>query len=166
MSGRQQKGRVLVIGLGNPDRGDDGIGPLVAGILAGEDLQGVSVIVRSGDALSLIEDWAGADAVVMIDAAAAVRRPGCIQRIDLAAESLPRNLRPPSTHAFGMAEAIALARTLNRLPPQLVVYAIEGACFDPGAEMTAEVAAAAGEVAARVTGELLRLRHVEGLAHA
>ena len=48
-----------------------------------------------------------------------------------------------------------MARALDRLPQSVIVYAVEGVCFDPGAAMTAEVAAAAEEVASLVAVEVL-----------
>ena len=156
----------LVIGLGNSDCADDGIGPLVASRLAGGCLDGARVIARSGDMLALIEDWADCDAVVLIDAAALVSRPGTIHRIDLVSDELPRDLSLSSTHAFSMADAIGLARTLRMLPPWVIVYAIEGACFEPGAAMTAEVAAAVAEVADRVMDDLQSLRATGTQVHA
>jgi hydrogenase maturation protease len=166
MTARDSQTRLLLIGLGNPDRADDGIGPLVAARLGDRDLCGARVIARTGDVLALIEDWAGADAVVMIDAADTLSRPGRIHRIDLAREDLPSGLAFPSTHAFGMSDAVALARTLQLLPRHIIVYAVEGACFDAGAAMSAEVTAAAAEVADLVSGELKRLRQLEEHAYA
>jgi len=63
-----------------------------------------------------------------------------------------------STHAFGVAETICLARTLGKLPACFVVYAIEGACFAPGAAMTPTVAAAVEIVSQSVLRELRGLR--------
>ncbi|MCA9797847.1 MAG: hydrogenase maturation protease, partial [Candidatus Eremiobacteraeota bacterium] len=71
-------GRVMVFGLGNPDRGDDGIGPLVADALRGKLPPGVEVHTRTGNLLTLVEDWEDADAVVCIDAAAPMGAPGRI----------------------------------------------------------------------------------------
>ncbi|MDM8355496.1 hydrogenase maturation protease [Pandoraea communis] len=150
--------KVLVVGMGNPDRGDDGVGALVVRSVAGRLPADVSLVVRSDDALSLIEDWAGFDALVCVDAAAPVTMPGRIHRIDLASEQLVREMSFASSHAFGVAEAIELARTLGLAPRDMVVYAIEGACFDPGTPMTPEVAAAVDEVAGRVVAEVGRLR--------
>jgi hydrogenase maturation protease len=144
---------VVVIGLGNPDCGDDGVGPLVAGALLYR-VPGIRVLERRGDALALMEDWEGADTVVLIDAAAGVSGPGRIHRFDLAEQELPRDLSLASTHAFGMADAIGLARTLDRLPRHVVVYAIEGDKFALGDAMSGAVAAAAEEVAARILREL------------
>lgn len=150
--------RVLVVGMGNPDRGDDGVGARVVRSIAGQLPADVSLVVRTGDVLSLIEDWAGFDALVCVDAAAPATLPGRVHRINLASEQLVREMSFTSSHAFGVAEAIELARALGLAPREMVVYAIEGACFDRGAPITPEVAAAADEVAGRVVAEVERLR--------
>lgn len=150
--------RLLVIGIGNPDRGDDGFGPLVVRQLVGRVPPSVSILERAGDALALIEDWAGRDAVILVDAAAPGAEPGRIHRIDLLEDALPTELSLSSTHAFGVADAIGLARALGLLPGRLVAYAVEGASFDPGAPVSPQVAAAAADVVRRVAAEL---RHLE-----
>lgn len=158
---------VLVAAIGNQDRGDDGLGPLVAARLAGRLPAGVDVMTRSGDMLALIEDWASADALVLVDAAAALTAPGRIHRIDLATSELPRELALASTHAFGLADAIALARAIGRAPAHIIVFAVEGARFEAGAPMTPEVAAAADTVAMRIVAEAASLRrHAGAIAHA
>ncbi len=155
---------LVVIGIGNPDRADDGIGPLVVARLG--LLPGTRVISRSGDAFALIEEWTGADTAILIDAASSNSTPGHIHRIELPSDELPCDLGLSSTHAFGLAEAIALARVLERLPPRVVIYAVEGACFDPGGPMTAEVAAAADEVANLVAAEVSCNRAILTMAGA
>jgi hydrogenase maturation protease len=161
MSGETRQKRkprkVLVACLGNPDRGDDGIGARVAQLLNGRLPAGAALVVRKGDMLALIEDWAGFDAVVCVDAAAALSAAGRIHRVDLARETLLVEMAPTSGHAFGLAEAVQLACTLERAPVTIIVYAVEGACFEAGAPMTAAVAAAADEVARRVIEEVRRL---------
>jgi hydrogenase maturation protease len=156
-------GKVLVLCLGNPDRGDDGVGALVARNLRGRLPADVQVLARSGDMLSLIEDCAGFDALVCVDAAAPVTAPGRIHRFDLARDSLPRDLSFTSSHAFGLAEAIELARALQRAPQTIIVYAVEGGCFDGGTAMTPAVATAAAVVADRVVAEIVRLRQARSV---
>ncbi len=150
--------KVLVIGLGNPDRGDDGIGTRVVHDLVGTLPPDVTVLARRGDLLSLIEDWAGFDAVVCIDAAAPRGVPGRICRIDLNSAELPRDLTFTSSHALGLPEAIELARALALAPRQLIVYAVEGGSFEGGAPLAPAVAAAARVVADRVAAEVGRLQ--------
>jgi hydrogenase maturation protease len=110
--------------------------------------------------LSLIEDWANFDALVCVDAAAPTGAPGRIHRIDLAADELPQNISPTSSHGLGLAEAIALARALKCAPQDIIVYAIEGCCFNGGAPVTPQVTAAAGDVADRIADEVTRLRQI------
>lgn len=153
MSERTREG-LLVIGIGNAYRADDGIGPLVAARVERLSLSGVRVVARSGDALALIEDWSDAKAVILIDAASSGAPPGTIHRLDLTAGELPRELSLSSTHALGIAQAIGLARAIGRLPQQLIVYAIAGTCFEAGQQMTAPVRAIAGQAVERVVCDL------------
>ena len=152
--------RVLVLCLGNSDRGDDGIGPAVAAMLDGRLAEGAVLSARSGDMLALIEDWKGYDALVCVDAAAPMTAPGTIYRIDLATDELPRDMSFVSSHAFGLADAIALARTLGLAPPEIVVYAVEGARFEAGEPMTSEASGAVAPVAERVAAEAARLQEL------
>ena len=57
-----------------------------------------------------------------------------------------------SSHGFGVAEAIALARAFGTLAQHCIVYAIEAADFTPGARPTAAVMTAANVVATRIAG--------------
>ena len=160
----KRAGKVLVVGVGNPDRGDDGVGPMVARQLREWALPEAVIMERSGDALALMEDWAGHEAVVLVDAAAAPGGvagrgtvPGRVHRIDLLEDALPPGLSLSSTHALGVAEAVGLARALGRLPGCLIAYAVEGENFAPGAGLSPAVAAAAEGVVARVADEVRQL---------
>jgi hydrogenase maturation protease len=133
--------KVLVVGIGNPDRGDDAAGLHVARELDGRVPAEVSVVARRDDLLSLIGDWHGVETLVFVDAAASNGCPGRVHRFDLATDELPRDLATVSGHFFGLADTIALARTLGLAPPRILVFAVEGACFNIGAPITPEVTA-------------------------
>ncbi len=150
--------RALVIGLGNPDRGDDAVGLIVARRIAALGIPGVAVREAGGDTLALLDHWAEAERVVLIDAAAPLTRPGRIHRLDPSFGPLPRDLALGSTHAFGLADAVELARTLGRLPAGMVIFAIEAARFDHGAALSAPVAQAAREAAAMIADALMEER--------
>jgi hydrogenase maturation protease len=157
MTGPAAPRNVLVACLGNPDRGDDGIGLLVAQKLETLLPAGVALLWRRGDMFSLIGDFEGYRALVCVDAAAPMGSPGRIHRIDLATGKVPRELLATSTHSFGLPDAIELARALDRAPQSIVIYAVEGSCFDAGAAMTCAVAAAAEEAARLAAAEAGRL---------
>jgi hydrogenase maturation protease len=151
-------GKVLVVTLGNPDRGDDGVGQIVGRKLAAILPVDVTVAQSGNDLTSLIAAWEGFDAVICVDAAAPLTLPGRIHRYDLATTELPQDMVRVSSHGLGLADTIALARVLDAAPRDIIVYAVEGGSFAAGATMTPEVSAAAAEVADRVADEVERLR--------
>ncbi|WP_349307520.1 hydrogenase maturation protease [Rhodococcus sp. IEGM 1305] len=59
---------VVVIGLGNDLRRDDGIGPIVARQVADHVAPDVCVSVSDGDPGTLLEAWTGAQLAVIVDA--------------------------------------------------------------------------------------------------
>lgn len=144
----------LVIGLGNRCRGDDAAGLLAARALAARALPGVRVAEAGGEGAQLMERWAGAGEVYLIDAVRALARPGRTHRIDAARRPLPAGLFRCSSHAFGLAEAVELARALHRLPATLVVYGIEGVRFELGQEVSPAVMAGVEAVVAALEAEL------------
>ncbi len=152
--------RIMVIGLGNPDRGDDGVGLAVAAAVRKTLPPTVRVIERRSDMLALMDDWAGADALVCVDAAAPMGEPGRIHRIDLTVDSLPPTPSAASSHALGLADAIALARILGTAPRDVIAFAIEGQDFNPGAPISAAVAVAIAPTASLVMAEVSRLQSI------
>jgi hydrogenase maturation protease len=148
------RARCLVIGVGNPDRGDDGAGPAVARLLQGTLPAAVAVVAANGEATALVERLADADRAVLVDAAQSGAPAGTVRRFDAAAAPLPHGSGGVSSHGFGLAAAIELARALGQLPRRCVVYAIEGASFAAGAPLSPAVAAATAEVAGRIRTEL------------
>ena len=153
---------VLVVGVGNRDRGDDGFGPAVVRRLRGRALSTVRILERSGDALALIEDWDGMPSVIVIDAMAPISEPGRVHRFDLTDSPLPIGFAPSSSHAFGVAETVELARSLGRLPRYLVAYLVEGEQFGTGAPLSLAVAEAVEDVADRIVSEILRKLKAKG----
>ena len=129
-------GDILVIGIGNRDRGDDGIGLVVASHLKAAALPGVTVIEHRGDAADLLDLLAGTDAAVLVDAAVSGAAPGTFRRIDVNREPLPAGWLTCSTHGMGVATAIGLANTLAVMPRRCVVYAVEGTTFAHGAPLS------------------------------
>lgn len=146
----------LIIGVGNEYRGDDGVGPAVLRALAGTQPADVEMVVQAGEALALMTAWMDAERVILIDAVAARGTPGKMYRIDARKTPLPAHFLACSTHDFGVAAAIELARTIGLLPPHIILYGIEGQDFAPGAGLSSPIARAVHTVAARVTQEVRR----------
>ena len=122
----------MIIGLGNEDRGDDGIGVRVVRRIATlrPDLE---TRVLAGGGLSLLDAWAGKDEVVLVDVVQTGAPLGSVLRFDATEHPVPSRARA-STHSLGIAEAIELARSLGKLPRKVVVIGIEGSRFELGSQ--------------------------------
>ena len=86
----------------------------------------------------------------MVDAVQSGAEPGTIHALDASSRRMPIELFKGSTHAFGLAEAVELARALDRLPTSLLVYGIEGQSFSAGRGLTTEVERAVGSLVRRL----------------
>lgn len=124
-----------VLGVGNAWRGDDGAGPAVVRLLRSS---GVPAREIGGEAAALLDAWEGLADVIVVDAVRSGAAPGTVHRLGTGAGWPGAG----STHALGVAEAVELARALDRLPARLELYGIEGERFEPGEGLTPPVARA------------------------
>ena len=147
--------RAVVIGVGNEYRRDDGVGPAVLAALAGRVPPGVRLVHADGEPGALLEVWAGVPLAVVVDAVVCQPpRPGLLHRTSVG--GLTGVGTSASSHGLGIPEAVRLAEVLDRMPGELVVYAVEAADVNLGVGLSAAVAAAVPEVADRVRAELAR----------
>jgi hydrogenase maturation protease len=147
-AGDRAERRPLVIGVGNRFRRDDGVGPAVLDLLrehgADADLR---LVESSGEGATLIDLWRGEGQVMVIDAVRSNSAPGTVHVLDTATRTIPQDFFHYSSHAFAVAEAVEMSRALGQLPPELMLYGIEGGDFGAGQGLTFEVARAAEQVA-------------------
>jgi len=153
--------RTVVIGIGNPMRGDDAAGVAVAERLRPRVPAGVEVIACSEEPSRLMEAWEGAHSVVLVDTVSSGGRPGTLHRFDAGEDTVPARTFRSSTHAIGIADTIELARALGRLPRRVVVYGVEGAEFAAGEGLTPPVVAAVERTACAVLVDLEQIAREE-----
>jgi hydrogenase maturation protease len=161
---RNDRRRILVLGLGNPDRGDDGAGRAAARALRPLLPADVEVTETDGEMTDLLGRLEQADAAFVIDACLSGAPAGTLHRFDVAAAPLPENGFSVSSHGLGLHAAVELARALDQLPGRCVVYAVEGKSFEAGAPLSPAVAAAAAEAAERVRAEIAATKVEHGHA--
>ncbi len=111
---------------------------------------GIRILEEEGEPGTLIEGFALVKEVLVIDAVSTGAEPGTLHRFDATHEPLPAEVFRASTHALGVADAIELARELDRLPQRIAVYGIEGESFETGEGLSPAVA----ETVNRLVGEL------------
>jgi hydrogenase maturation protease len=143
-----------VLGIGNCDRGDDAVGRIVARLLRKRVPATIRIVEHDGEATAVLAELQALRRAWVVDAAQSGAPPGTIHRIDCSVTDAVVPSGSVSSHGFGVAEAIGLARALGTLPPLCIVYAIEAAHFTPGAAPSSAVTQAAREVVERILTEL------------
>ncbi|HEX8925668.1 MAG TPA: hydrogenase maturation protease [Terriglobales bacterium] len=125
---------LLIIGYGNPLRGDDGIGPAVIDQLQGSPIADrAELLQRHQLGPELAEQVAASDAVIFIDASA----------VGTAGEIRTRRLQAPEvatsdlTHHVSPELLLATARELYGRAPNAALVTVCGESFEMGAPMSA-----------------------------
>jgi hydrogenase maturation protease len=127
---------VLVIGIGNPSRGDDAIGPLAIGRLEACDLPGIELLTDFQLQVEHALDLVGRREVVFIDAAASGPAPFRFDPV------IPAANASAITHALTPAAVLeAFVRVTDAPLPTAFVLAVRGYDFTLGAALSATAAA-------------------------
>lgn len=154
--GEQGAKRCLILGLGNPLRGDDGVGPRVVAELLRRGLPDGVAAVDGGtgglDLLHLLEGW---ERAVIVDAAILGRNPGEFLRFAPAEAHLVGSLVSLSTHTAGFAGALALARALGRELPDIVIYGVQPERMDWEEGLSPALEAALPKIVTAILEEIL-----------
>jgi hydrogenase maturation protease len=154
---------MLIIGLGNSDRGDDAAGPLVVHRL---NEQNIPALVHAGSTLDLIELWTNADHVIIVDAVVSNAAPGTVQIWDANRIRSCKEVFRSSTHEMGLADAVELSRALGRSPAGLLIYGIEARQFGPATPPSPEVLAGIAETVGLIAAIAVRRVVQPVTAHA
>jgi hydrogenase maturation protease len=128
----------VVVGIGNAERGDDGVGLEVARLVDQLHLADVHV-TQVREPVQLLDELLAADIVVVVDALSSGAPVGTIAVRKVDDRPLPEWSGAGGTHAVGLGAVVELARALGRLPNRVVVVGVEGADFDTGADLSTRV---------------------------
>ena len=147
----------IVLALGNPLRGDDGVGMAVLEQLSAHCFDAVVALVDGGTAgLETALLLQGYRRAIVVDAADMACEAGQWRRFMLDAVQLPMDetLCDGTLHNAGLAEALALAQALDVCPPEVVIYGVQPAVigWEPG--LSAPVRAAIPAICAAIQTEL------------
>ncbi len=139
--------RVVVAGIGNAYRGDDGVGPAVAQLVAQQS--GAIDIGPISEPLDLLGRFDGASLAVLVDATRSGSSPGTIRAVEWHEVDESSAI---SSHAIGLRRVCELAAALGEAPRRIVVVGIEGEDFDDGDRLSDVVANAVPLAARQIVG--------------
>jgi hydrogenase maturation protease len=161
---RQRRGRTLVLALGSPLRGDDGVGAaILQELTAGGPLPPDVDLVDGGtpglETALLLE---GYERAIIIDAAELRRRPGEWARLALVWQGSWQGRElisggasdPTSIHQAGLAEALLLGATLGVIPESVTVYGVQPLVCGWSPGLSRPVRAAVAEVCRAIEDEI------------
>jgi hydrogenase maturation protease len=100
----------VVVGLGQPFAGDDGVGPAVVAALG--PCPAHVTVWSTSNALDLTDVMQHAQRVVVVDAALDAGPAGTVRVLDEGA-LMAGETRPVSSHAVGVRDAVMLARAIH-----------------------------------------------------
>jgi hydrogenase maturation protease len=146
----------LVIGLGSPLRGDDGVGIRVAQAVAANILPPHVEVVDGGTpGLGIVNLFEGRRRVIVVDAADMGVPPGQFRRFTLNEARVRAEGDHLSVHAPGLGDALLLAQALNLLPDEIVIFGVQPAHLEWDSGLSSQVEAALPDLVAAVLAEIV-----------
>lgn len=150
---------LTIIGCGNPNRGDDGVGVVVAqriaARLARHPVRGVRAFDCGTAGMEVMFAARGSDALVIVDASKTGAPPGAIHEVP--GEALEKVPEPSYTlHDFRWDHALFAGRKIfgDAFPKDVTVWLVEAESVDYGVGLGARVAAAAEIVHAKILARI------------
>ena len=142
----------MIVGLGSA-HGDDQIGWRVAERLAARNAD-APVSIRIGCSPGELLDWLdGVDHLIVCDACQGLGAPGAIRRWRWPDAQFAA-IFGSGSHDLGLAEVLALADQLRRLPKEVMVWAAEGETPVPNAPLSSSGQMAVDRLVDEISQEL------------
>jgi len=157
--------RMLMVGCGNPDAGDDSVGLEIVRRLGEHGDCGCDLRAETAPGVELLELFPLADVILFVDAVVSGGAPGTLYLTALPSKELePQALGSLSSHGWGVGEVVKLADALGRPTPRLYLLGIEAGAVAVGAARSDAVEEAIALVVERVAALKLLLLTSEVLS--
>jgi hydrogenase maturation protease len=140
--------RILVAGVGNVLRGDDGFGAAVVSRLA-DVPEGVEVVETGIGGVALLQELlAGCDGLVLVDAVDEGRPPGTVVVIE---PDVQEAEHVADVHLVNPQRVLSMAKAMGALPPRVRIVGCQAGGVDElGGPLSPEVEGAVAAAAAEV----------------
>ena len=158
-------GRLLIVGCGSPDAGDDSAGLEIVRRLSEKGDCGCELRAETAPGVELLDIFALGEVILFADAVSSGRMPGTVHLTSLPSEELePRALGALSSHGWGLSEALNLARALGHTVPRLFLLGIEAGTLAQGSPRSPAVEQAVKLVVERISDLRFLLLHSGAIA--
>jgi hydrogenase maturation protease len=149
----------LILGIGNPMVGDDGVGIRVVEMLAERDLPPSVQVEEAGLPGWGLPMWfEGFSNVILVDAVQMGQPPGSWKCFHAGEIRIVMEEGAFSLHQPDLACGLALSQALDLLPDNLSLYGIEPANVEPGADLSPEVRLGLPEIIESILSDLEKIK--------
>jgi hydrogenase maturation protease len=151
---------IALIGIGQPLRGDDGVGPEAVRRWSLDFPQtssdpNIRTVIADTPGLNLLDDFQDADIVIFVDAEDSGNPPGSVH----VHNSLPEagaTAAEKTAHGIGVAETIAIAKNLGiHLPARIIFIGVQGSQWELGKDLSEPVRRAVPVAAREIQNQIL-----------
>lgn len=150
----------LILAIGNPQRGDDGVGSAILDALSAYDLpEDVSLYDGGTLGLEMVLLFQQYPRVIILDAAEMAQVGGTWRRFspeEVRAQTRDMHLRG-TMHYAGLAEALTLAEGLGLLPEHIEIFGVQPSLIDWDEGLSEAVRAVVPQVAQAVYSALTEM---------
>lgn len=150
----------IVIGLGNPLMGDEGIGTALVGALAGLAEAGklphddIEYLDGGCGGMYLLHSIAERKKVIMIDCARMGLEPGTLRRFTPDDVNTVKQMTHLSLHEVDILRVIELAKLIGQCPAEIVIFGIEPALIAAQMHLTDTLQSRVPDYLAALVSEL------------
>ncbi|TWT48049.1 hypothetical protein Pla22_50490 [Rubripirellula amarantea] len=148
------KPKTLVVGIGSP-HGDDAIGWLVADALKESTDGGETRIEKAASPIEIFNAIDDCERLILCDGCSGLGSPGDTRRWQWPSSEFGQ-VNWSGTHDFSLIATLQLGERLNRLPPQVVVWAIEIDTNRVGDTLSPSVASAIPDFVQQIKQEMAK----------
>lgn len=124
------KAKILIVGIGNTIRGDDGIGAYVCSVIEKRALSGVTTLQTHQLHIELLDEFLQYDYILLVDATAEIK-PVILQSL-IAEKGSPVS----SSHHVNANLLVSLASQLYQKELSILLCAVSGNCFEMGEQLS------------------------------
>lgn len=153
--------RILVAGIGNRLRGDDGFGPRVVDLLLSWKLpDGVEARDFGTAGITIATELSDYDVAIFLDSAESEGKPGSLLRSRLKVEAgidESAELARLSLHEVGLEGLLKFSKSIGTLPEKVYMIGCKPKLLIPTLELSPEVEASVEEAASMVIDIIGRL---------
>lgn len=131
---------ILVLGIGNVLRSDDGVGIHAIHAFEAEQIpEGVTIEDGGTGGFSLLDIIQGYDKIIVIDAMELGAPAGTVRELTVDDLSSIKSRLNEGTHGFNLSDMRALCETLNGVSPEITLIGVQPGTIDFSEHLSPEV---------------------------